>query len=56
MKQMTWNDYYGGFYDWSPSTQKNYTYRLSDYGSADEVWEVSQELAFQDEAFATKFL
>ena len=56
MKQMTWDDYYGGFYDWSPSTQKNYTYRLSDYGPADEVWEVAQELAFQDEAFAVKFL
>ena len=56
MKQMTWDDYYGGFYDWSPSTQKNYTYRLTDYGPADEVWEVAQELAFQDEAFATKFL
>ena len=56
MKQMTWNDYYGGFYDWSSSTQKNYTYRLTDYGSADEVWEVVQELAFQNEAFATKFL
>ena len=56
MKQMAWDDYYGGFYDWSPSTQKNYTYRLSDYGSAGEVWEVAQELAFQDEAFATKFL
>lgn len=56
MKQMTWDDYYGGFYDWSPSIQKNYTYRLSDYGSAGEVWEVAQELAFQDEAFATKFL
>ena len=56
MKQMTWDDYYGGFYDWSSSTQKNYTYRLSDYGSAGEVWEVAQELAFQDQAFATKFL
>ena len=53
---MIWDDYYGGFYDWSPSTQKNYTYRLTDYGPADEVWEVAQELAFQDEAFATKFL
>ena len=56
MKQMTWDDYYGGFYDWSSSTRKNYTYRLSDYGSAEEVWEVAQELAFQDEAFAAKFL
>ena len=56
MKQLTWEDYYEGFYDWSPGTQKNYTYRLSDYGPADEVWEVAQELAFQDEAFAAKFL
>lgn len=56
MKQMTWKNYYEGFYHWSPSTQKNYTYRLSDYGSADEVWELTQELAFHDEAFATKFL
>ncbi len=56
MKQMTWDDYYGSFCDWSPSTQKNYTYRLSDYGPADEVWEVAQELAFQDEAFSAKFL
>lgn len=56
MKQMTWDEYYGGFYDWSPSTQKSYTYRLTDYGPADEVWEVAQELAFQDEAFASKFL
>ena len=56
MKQMTWDDYYGGFYDWSPSTRKSYAYRLTDYGPADEVWEVAQELAFQDEAFAAKFL
>lgn len=56
MKQMTWEEYYDGFYDWSPSTQKSYTYRLTDYGPADEVWEVAQELAFQDEVFAAKFL
>ena len=56
MKQMTWEDYYEGFYDWSPSTQKSYTYRLSGYGPAEEVWEVAQELALQDEAFAAKFL
>lgn len=56
MKQTTWDDYYAGFYDWSPSTQKSYAYRLTDYGPADEVWEVAQELAFQDEAFTAKFL
>ena len=56
MKHMTWDNYYGGFYEWLSSTQKNYTYRLSDYGPADEVWEVAQELAFQDAAFVAKFL
>lgn len=56
MKQMTWEDYYDGFYDWAPSTQKSYTYRLSDFGPADEVWEIAQELSFNDNAFAAKFL
>ena len=56
MKQMTWEDYYEGFYDWAPSTQKSYTYRLSDFGPADEVWEIAQELSFNDDAFAAKFL
>lgn len=56
MKQMTWEDYYDGFYDWAPSTQKSYTYRLSDFGPADEVWEIAQELSFNDDAFAAKFL
>ena len=56
MKQMTWEEYYDGFYDWVPSTQKNYSYRLSSFGSADEVWEIAEELDFNDSAFAAKFL
>ena len=56
MKQLTWEEYYDGFYDWVPSTQKSYAYRLSDYGSADEVWEIAEELDFVDSAFAAKFL
>lgn len=56
MKQMTWGEFYEGFYEWSYSTQKSYTYRLSDYGPAEQVWEVAEELAFQDEAFITRFL
>lgn len=56
MKQMTWEDYYEGFYDWSPSTQKNYAYRLSSFGSANEVWEIAEELDFNDRAFAARFL
>ena len=56
MKQLTWEEYYDGFYDWSSSTQKSYAYRLSDYGPADEVWEIAEELDFEDSAFAAKFL
>ena len=56
MKQMTWEEYYDGFYDWSPSTQKNYSYRLSSFGLADEVWEIAEELDFNDSAFAARFL
>lgn len=56
MKRLTWEEYYDGFYEWAPSTQKSYAYRLSDYGPADEVWEVAEELAFHDEAFVTGFL
>lgn len=46
MKQLTWEEYYDGFYDWAPSTQKSYAYRLSNYGPADEVWEIAEELDF----------
>lgn len=56
MKQLTWEEYYDGFYGWSSSTQKSYAYRLSDYGPADEVWEIAEELDFVDSAFAAKFL
>ena len=56
MKQMSWQEYYDGFYEWSPSTQKKYTYRLTGYGPAEEVWEVAQELECYDSAFAAKFL
>ena len=56
MKQMSWQDYYDGFFDWSFSTQKSYACRLSGYGPAAEVWELAQELAFYDEGFAAGFL
>lgn len=29
---------------------------MSDFGPADEVWEIAQELSFNDDAFAAKFL
>ena len=56
MKQLSWEEYYDGFYDWSPSTQKRYAGRLSGYGPAEEVWEIAQELEYEDRAFAAKFV
>lgn len=56
MKQMSWEDYYDGFYDWSPSTRKSYTYRLSHFGPAEEVLEIAQELAYHDSTFGARFL
>ena len=54
MKQLSWEEYYDGFYDWSTSTQKRYAGRLSGYGPAEEVWEIAQELECEDGAFAAK--
>lgn len=52
---MTWDDYYERFFDLSPSTQKSYSYMLTSYGDAEEVFEVLSEFAFYDKQFATRF-
>lgn len=56
MKEMSWDEYYASFYDWSLSTQKSYSYRLSDFGDPEEVYEVVAEFAFYDQKFATRFV
>ncbi len=55
MRQFTWDEYYNSFYDWSLSTQKNYSYGITNYGSADEVFEILSEFAFYDKKFASRF-
>ncbi len=52
---MTWDDFYERFYDLSLSTQKSYAYKLTNYGDAEEVFEVLSEFAFYDKQFATRF-
>lgn len=52
---MTWDDYYERFYDLSLSTQKSYSYKLTSYGDAEEVFEVLSVFAFYDKQFATRF-
>lgn len=56
MNPISWKSYYDKFYDWEKSTQKNYSNRLSDFGPAEEVWEIAQEFAFSDEKFASNFI
>jgi len=56
MRRFTWDEYHEGFYDWSLSTQKNYSYGLTSYGDADEVFEVVSEFAFYDKSFASRFV
>ena len=56
MKQFSWDEYYERFSDWSFSTQKKYSYGLSDFGPADEVFELVIELASNDEKFGTRFV
>lgn len=56
MKEMSWDEYYDGFYDWSLSTQKSYSYRLTGFGDPEEVFEIVNEFAFYDSKFATAFV
>ena len=56
MRKLSWDEYYEKFYDWSPSTQKSYSYALTPYGPADEVYEVVSEFVFYDKSFANKFV
>jgi len=55
MKEITWDDYYSRFWDLAPSTQRSYSYKLADFGPADEVFEVLNEFALEDDSFATRF-
>ena len=48
MGPLTWEDCYEGFYDWAPSTRKNYARRLTGFGPADEVLELAAEMDRQD--------
>lgn len=55
MKEITWDDYYSRFWDLASSTQRSYSYKLSGFGPADEVFEVIEEFALENDGFATKF-
>ena len=56
MRQFTWEEYYGGFFDWSTSTQIAYSRNLTSYGPPDEVFEVAEEIAYGHEKYASNFI
>ena len=56
MKKMTWDEYYDGFYSWSLKTQQSYSSRLTNFGPADEVFEIVSEFALTDKEFAAQFV
>lgn len=54
MREFTWDEYYGNFYDWAESTQISYMSGLKSFGPADEVCELAQE--FADEKLSSRFI
>lgn len=56
MKEMTWDEYYERFFNLSASTQKSYSYRLSNFGPAEEVYDILHEFIWNDKKFAATFL
>lgn len=55
MKELSWDEYFDGFWDWSLSTQKNYANRLLNFGSSDEVLEIINEFTLYDPGYASRF-
>lgn len=53
---MLWEEFYNKQFDWAPSTKINRISKLESMGPSDEVAEVIVDIAFYDEAAATRLL
>ncbi len=53
---ISWNRFYDAFYDWKPEYAKARLQAVTDFGSDDEVLEVVQELFWDDEYEASRFV
>ena len=53
---ISWNRFYNAFYDWKPEYAKARLQALTDFGSDDEVLEVVQELFWNYEYEASRFV
>ena len=53
---ISWSRFYDAFYDWKPEYAKARLQAVTDFGSDDEVLEVVQELFWDDEYEASRFV
>lgn len=53
---ISWNRFYNAFYDWKPEYAKARLQAVTDFGGDDEVLEVAQELFWDDEYEASRFI
>ena len=53
---ISWNRFYDAFYDWKPEYAKARLQAVTDFGSDNEVLEVVQELFWNDEYEASRFI
>lgn len=54
MRELTWEEYCGGFYDWAESTPISYLSRLRSFGPSQEVREIARK--FTDEKAASRLI
>lgn len=53
---ISWSRFYDAFYDWKPEYAKARLQAVTDFGSDDEILEVVQELFWDDEYEASRFV
>lgn len=53
---ISWSRFYDAFYDWKPEYAKERVQAITDFGNNDEVLEVTQELFWNDEYEASRFV
>lgn len=53
---ISWSRFYDAFYDWKPENAKARLQAVTDFGSDDDVLEVVQELFWDDEYEASRFV
>lgn len=56
MRKISWPEFYDGFEKWSLIVQKSCADDLEEFGKAEEVLEITLEVALHDKEYASGFL